>query len=181
MKLDDREKPEWEEICRQSRDFKSYIARWEQLVVKNDVLCLLWQEDVGKPRLKICIPRLITDEVLWYLHDAKTAGHQGVAKTLEKAKISPFYWQGMRKSVKYYVSKCEICGERKNPAFKKRHPLKSHVVGAPFERIATDIAGPYPLTDKGNKYILVVADYFSKLTEIYAIQDIRAETVADTI
>lgn len=46
---------------------------------------------------------------------------------------------------------------------------------------ATDIAGPYPLTDKGNKYILVVADYFSKLTEIYAIQDIRAETVADTI
>ncbi|CAC5379235.1 unnamed protein product [Mytilus coruscus] len=165
LKLDDREKPEREEIC----------------LVKNDVLCLLWQEDVGKPRLKICIPRSITDEVLWYLHDAKTAGHQGVAKTLEKAKISPFYWQGMRKSVKYYVSKCEICGERKNPAFKKRHPLKSHVVGAPFERIATDIAGPYPLTDKGNKYILVVADYFSKLTEIYAIQDIRAETVADTI
>ncbi|CAG2194876.1 unnamed protein product [Mytilus edulis] len=181
LKLDDREKPEREEICRESRDFKSYIARREQLVVKNDVLCLLWQEDAGKPRLKICIPRLITDEVLWYLHDAKTAGHQGVAKTLEKAKISPFYWQGMRKSVKYYVSKCEICGERKNPAFKKRHPLKSHVVGAPFERIATDIAGPYPLTDKGNKYILVVADYFSKLTEIYAIQDIRAETVADTI
>ncbi|CAC5366081.1 unnamed protein product [Mytilus coruscus] len=85
------------------------------------------------------------------------------------------------KICKNYVSKCEICGERKNPAFKKRHPLKSHVVGAPFERIATDIAGPYPLTDKGNKYILVVADYFSKLTEIYAIQDIRAETVADTI
>ncbi|CAC5363264.1 Retrovirus-related Pol polyprotein from transposon 297 [Mytilus coruscus] len=113
LKLDDREKPEREEICCESRDFKSYIARWEQLVVKNDVLCLLWQEDVGKPRLKICIPRSITDEVLWYLHDAKTAGHQGVAKTLEKAKISPFYWQGMRKSVKYYVSKCEICGERK--------------------------------------------------------------------
>lgn len=64
------------------------------------------------------------------------------------------------------MSKCEICGERKNPAFKKRHPLKSHVVGTPFERIATDIAGPYPLTDKGNKYILVVADCFSKLTEL---------------
>lgn len=79
------------------------------------------------------------------------------------------------------VNKCEICGERKNPAFKKRHPLKSHVVGAPFERIATDIAGLYPLTEKGNRYILVLADYFSKLTEIYPIQDIRAETVADTI
>jgi hypothetical protein len=50
--------------------------------------------------------------------------------------------------------------------------LKLHVVGAPFERIATDIAGPYPLTEKGNRYILVVADYFSKLTEIYPIQDI---------
>lgn len=181
FKLEGREKPEWEEISHESKYFKSYIARWEQLEVRNDVLCLLWQEDADKPKWKICLPRSIIDDVLWYLHDAKTAGHQGVKNTLEKAKISPFYWLGMRKTVRNYVNKCEICGERKNPAFKKRHPLKSHVVGAPFERIATDIAGPYPLTEKGNRCILVMADYFSKLTEIYPIQDIRAETVADTI
>lgn len=181
LKLDCSEKPKWEEICHESKDLKSYVAKWEQLEVKNDLLCLLWQDGVGKPKWKICLPKSITNPVLWYLHDAKTAGHQGVKKTLEKAKMCPFYWQGMRSAVKTYVSKCDICGERKHPAFTKRHHLKSHVMGAPFERIATDIAGPFPVTDKGNKYILVVADYFSKLTEVYAIQDIQAETIADTM
>jgi hypothetical protein len=59
--------------------------------------------------------------------------------------------------------------------------LKSYVVGAPFERIATDIAGPFPTTKKGNRYILVVGDYFTKLTELYAMPDMKAETVADII
>ena len=72
---------------------------------------------------------------------------------------------------------CDICGEQKNPAFKKRHKMKSYIVGVPFERIATDIAGPFPVTENGNKYILVVADYFTKLTEAYAIPDTQAITV----
>ncbi|CAC5398973.1 unnamed protein product [Mytilus coruscus] len=69
----------------------------------------------------------------------------------------------------------------KNPAHKKRHALKTHLVGAPFERIATDIAGPFPLSDNKNRYVLVVGDYFTKLTEAYPMPDMQAETVADVI
>ena len=64
---------------------------------------------------------------------------------------------------------------------KKRHQMKSYVVGAPFERIASDIARPFPTSINKNKYILVIGDYFSKLTEIYAMPDMRAETVADIL
>lgn len=160
--MERREKPAWEEISNESKDFKSYVARCCD--IKNNVLCLLWLIDVGKVKWKICIPRSINEVVIWYLHDAKTAGHQGVKRTLEKAKISPFFWQGMRRTIKNYVGKCKICSERENPVFKKRHQLKSNVVRVPFERVGTDISGPYHLTDKGNKYILVNADYFSKLT-----------------
>jgi hypothetical protein len=34
--------------------------------------------------------------------------------------------------------------------------------GNPMERIATDIMGPLPESEEGNKYILVIADYFTK-------------------
>ena len=34
-------------------------------------------------------------------------------------------------------------------------------VGVPTERIALDILGPLPLSNEGNKYILVVSHYFS--------------------
>jgi hypothetical protein len=32
----------------------------------------------------------------------------------------------------------------------------------PFEMIAMDVCGPLPVTDRGKKYILLAADYFSK-------------------
>lgn len=36
-----------------------------------------------------------------------------------------------------------------------------------FKIIAIDIAGPFPKTDSGNKYILITMDYFSKRVEAY--------------
>ena len=48
-----------------------------------------------------------------------------------------------------------------------RAPLVSSCLGYPFERIAIDIMAPLPVTVSGNKYILVVGDYFTKWKEAY--------------
>lgn len=53
--------------------------------------------------------------------------------------------------------------------------------GTPMERIATDILCELPETDRGNRHILVVSDYFTKWTEAFALQSMDAETVASTI
>lgn len=50
-----------------------------------------------------------------------------------------------------------------------------------MERVAVDIMGPFPRSDKGNRYVLVAMDYFTKCPEAYAIPDQEAETVADTL
>ena len=39
-------------------------------------------------------------------------------------------------------------------------------------------AGPFPVTEDRNKYIMVVSDYFSKWPETYAIPNQEATTVA---
>ena len=44
--------------------------------------------------------------------------------------------------------------------------------------MALDILGPLPDSDCGNKYILIIGDYFSKWTEAYAIPNQEATTVA---
>jgi hypothetical protein len=40
--------------------------------------------------------------------------------------------------------------------------MHQYIVGAPFERIAIDVAGPFPLSDKGNRYLLIAIYYFTK-------------------
>jgi len=59
--------------------------------------------------------------------------------------------------------------------------MKQYNVGLPFERLAIDIAGPFPETNRGNKYILVAIDYFSKWHEVFAIPNQEASTVADIL
>lgn len=48
-----------------------------------------------------------------------------------------------------------------------------------MERVAVDILGPLPTSLKGNSYVLIVGDYFSKWMEAYPLKDQKAETVAD--
>ncbi len=66
----------------------------------------------------------------------------------------------------------------KNPSKSSKAGLVSIQTGAPLEKIALDILGPLPTGKRGNKYILVVADYFTKWTEAYALRNHTAANVA---
>lgn len=59
--------------------------------------------------------------------------------------------------------------------------MAQYNVGAPIERLAADLLGPLPISDLGNKYLLIVADYFTKWTEVFPIQNQEANTVAEKI
>ena len=53
--------------------------------------------------------------------------------------------------------------------------------GRSMKRIATDILGKLPVTDKGDRYILVVSDYFTKWTEAFPMPNTEARTVVEII
>ena len=53
--------------------------------------------------------------------------------------------------------------------------------GFPMERLAIDIVVELPLKHNGNKYILVISDYFTKWTEALDMPNMEACTVAKLI
>jgi hypothetical protein len=106
-----------------------------------------------------------------------TGGHLGIRKTLSKVK-KRYFWYKMRQYVKYWCNKCDICASKKSPNKKPRTPMKQYSVGAPWERMAIYILGPLPRSEDGNRYLMVVEDYFTKWTEAIPIPNAEAITVA---
>ena len=73
------------------------------------------------------------------------------------------------------------CASVKKPPQNPRAQLGQMPVGAPMDRLATDILGPISLTPRGNCYILLVTDHFTKWVEIFAVPDQTVTTCAEVI
>jgi hypothetical protein len=48
-------------------------------------------------------------------------------------------------------------------------------------RIAIDVAGPFPRSDQGSRYLLIAVDYFTKGPEAYAIPNLEASRLAEAL
>ena len=101
--------------------------------------------------------------------------HLGVETTYNKVK-ERYYWPKMYDDIKIYIESCDNCQRRGKT--KRREELLPLRVGGPFDKIGIDIKGPLPVTTKGNRYIVVAMDYFTKWPEARAIPDAKANTVA---
>ena len=51
-------------------------------------------------------------------------------------------------------------------------------VEGPFDMVAIDAVGPLPVTNRGNRYVLVISDYLTRYVEAVAVENITAETTA---
>jgi hypothetical protein len=172
------ERPPSSEIQGSSRNTHVMWSNWPRLVLENDILYRRWEsEDGTRSKLQLVVPKSLVPVILKSLHDNPTSGHLGVTKTVERVR-QRFYWCGLQQDIESWCRTCEACCRRNNPKVKPRASLVTSKIGYPGERVAMDIVGPFPKTDNGNKYILVVSDYFTRWTEAFPIPNQEASTVA---
>ena len=86
----------------------------------------------------------------------------------------------MADDVKDWLRQCTTCMKRKSPTG-RHHPLGNIPTGHRWDRFANDILDVCDSTPDGYRYILVIADYFSKWTEAFPIKDKCADTVVDVL
>ena len=175
------DKPVWEEVASASRVTKLYWAQWEQLQMNDGVLQRRWESRDGlHVQWLDVIPNDLKNSVMMEAHGSVSSGHFGIKKTLQRLRKCS-YWVGMRHDVREWCRVCETCMAKKGPQHVPQAPLQIVGVGAPMERVAVDIAGPFPVSSAGNRYIIVVIDYFTKWPEVFAIPNQEARTVAQAL
>ena len=87
----------------------------------------------------------------------------------------------MVSDVDNYCKSCVECAMRKPAIPVPVAEMQSIQVKNIMEMIEMDICGPYKLSSSGNKYSLVVTEYFSKWAEPYAIPNFEAKTVVQKL
>ncbi len=168
------QKPSLDEVC-MSRATHRLLQIWDQITVHEGILCRCFEAPNGRClAIQILIPQRLRAEVLTGFHEGPMGGDLGMDKTLARLQ-ERFYWPGYHDDVWNF---CADCAAHKNPATKPRAPLMNVKTGYPLQLVAMDIPGPFPESDLGNRYILVVADYFTRWTEACAIKNQEATTVA---
>jgi hypothetical protein len=104
----------------------------------------------------------------------------GVNKTLDKVRQRYYYRLQARNDVEKWCRQCDTCAPSRGPRTRNRGQMHQYV-GDPFERIAIDVAGPFPRSDQVNRYLQIAIDYFTKRPEAYAIPNQQASTVAEEL
>ncbi len=87
-------------------------------------------------------------------------------------------WYGMLLDVRLYVHTCAVCNKNKKRNRTPRTGQMSYTAGCPGERVHLDILGPFNESSKGNRYLLVIVDQFTRWVEIYPLPDQSAEKMA---
>lgn len=171
-------KPEWQDVSVHSQEVKFYWNRIDSFVMKNDILYRKWENDTGASyQLLAVIPKSHRKLVMEQLHNSKTAGHLGIKKTLRRVR-DRYFWFAMRKDIEEWCKTCLTCNSKRGILRKPKAPLQTYNVGAPLERVGIDFMGPFPQSERSNKYLMVVGDYFTKWTECYPLPNLEASTVA---
>ena len=152
-------------------------AQWSQLELVDGVACRRWESHSGSSsQMQLILPPCLVETVLTSLYDSPSGGHLGISKTLAKVR-EHFYWPQLREDVHQWCRQCTSCSARKSPTIKARVQMVPSLAGNPMQGIAADILGPFPTTRTGNKYILVVSNYFTRWTETYGVNTLVDEWI----
>lgn len=161
-----------------SPSLRKYVPVWDQLTIQDHRLVRVPpSHSDAAAKIQVVLPRSMVPTILSTLHNTVTGGHLGIQKLQAKVK-DRFYWPGWFRDVKQWCRECVDCASRKDQGRPPCAPLASSVPSRPYERIALDVLGPLPETQRKNKYVLVIGDYFSKWTEAFPMPNQEAHTVA---
>ena len=148
---------------------EDYPPKKSSIEIRDGLIC---RKVAGDETFQRIVPLSERRHVLKECHDKRIAGHLGISKTIARIRIN-FYWPGLNKDVRRYINGCDVFANEKPSFTSQKASMQVVQNGFYMDRLASDIMGELPLTESGNRYILVVSDYVTRWTEAFPMRNME--------
>ena len=138
-----------------------FYKEYSNFQLIDNILYRQAEDQFGINQIQLVLPKKAIEEVLDKVHCLVYSGHLGRRKTY-KTMSQRFYRPFLGKHVEKYVQSCDICQKIKSLGQPKRAELKIITPSRTNELVATDMAGPFKPTVRGNRYFEIINDCYSK-------------------
>nr|KYP40608.1 Gypsy retrotransposon integrase-like protein 1 [Cajanus cajan] len=135
----------------------------------------LFKRDISTPLLK-CLARSQATYVIEEIHQGICGIHSGARSMATRVLQAGYYWPTMKSDYQAYVQKYKECQQSDNVHQQPPKHLHQMMSPWPFAQWGMDILGPFPPA-KGQLFLVVAIDYFTKWIEAYPLAKITAENV----
>ena len=139
-----------------------------------------WKLSTDHAKWLLPAPKLLRQRIIWEYHDAPLSGHPGAEETL-RAIREHFIWPGMSREIRRYVAGCHLCICCKPVHGRQKIGQRPRPARTAWETVAVDLMGPYPRSNKGNRFILVVTDMFSRWVEAFPLRQSTATKLTQVL
>ena len=111
------------------------------------------------------------------IHEGICGSHIGGRSLAMKVLRAGFLWPTLRGDCAEYVKKCDRCQRHSNEIKIPVERLYSLITPWSFFRWGIDILGPFPISVRQFKFIVVAVEYFTKWIEVEALTTIISDKI----
>ncbi|KAG1699798.1 hypothetical protein DVH05_028586 [Phytophthora capsici] len=125
---------------------------------------------------RVLLPPTMWAPVFKEMHGSIWSGHLRGPHTYGRV-AQLYWWPKLRREVNRWIRGCPECGSRKARPREVIPPLRSIRGGDVGDRWALDVAGPFPVADGGERYVIAALEYVTR----YAVACCAVKHTAEDI
>ena len=150
----------------------------------DGILCRITNSERTGSTVRVCVPSSYQDELMRMCHDNPWTCHPTTDQMFRMLGLR-YYWPQMRMSCAMYADTCDTCQRTGYPPKRGAGGRQYIPTSSPFACVAIDIVGPIgnkdSVTEKGNRYIVTMIDWFTRWIEAYAVKDQSEKSIIEAL
>ena len=156
---------------------RKIVLQGSQFAVIDEILYFI--DPKQKNQRRVAVPEHLRQQIMREVHSSPYSGHFS-GQRLYNTLATRWWWEGTFSDAKKFVKSCPECAIVMGSGRVNKPPLHPIPVSRPFQILGIDVMD-LPVTDQGNKHVVVIQDMFSKWPMVFAVPDQKTTHISRLI